>query len=302
MRSRGMSAICVWQNMHQIKKKFPDNDLDKNFRANFSTVLILGGADPDTNEELSKLFGTMTIHKQTTGETTGGQSSHSENEDVMEKKLCPPEMIADIEKDGFMPIYIKGTRPLWAEKCQLQDNPLLPLLTRKQAYIVRKKISVSMDRIDRNKSPCEQLPEVLTGAAAEDFLRQCEEDGIKVISITDEDIDAMDVLLRNKRDFSGRDPTTQEYWKQLRINSQKVLKEVERSKLDYDSFTEKEILVVQRLRNLGFSHRQINSLSPLIRDGYSCEKIKEYFNERMDIGEIDDFVRRLLKVEKQVVS
>lgn len=301
MRSRGMSAICVWQNMHQIKKKFPENDLDKNFRANFSTVLILGGPDPDTNEELSKLFGTMTIHKQTTGETTGGQGSHSENEDVMEKKLCPPEMIGDIEKDGFMPIYIKGTDPLWAKKCQLQDNVLLPLLTRKKAYKVKEKISVGKTRIDRNKSPCEQIPDVLIGKAAEDFLNQCEDEGIKVITLEDKDIDAMNVLFKSKQDFKGQDPTTKEYWKQLHIQSENVLKELNKSKLDYNSFNEKEILEVQKLRNTGFSLRQINSLGPLIRNGYSCEDIREYFNERLDVSEIDSFVNCLLEQQKQVV-
>ena len=301
MRSRGMSAICVWQNMHQIKKKFPENDLDKNFRANFSTVLILGGPDPDTNEELSKLFGTMTIHKQTTGETTGGQGSHSENEDVMEKKLCPPEMIGNIEKDGFMPVYVKGTNPLWAKKCQLQDNVLLPLLTRKNAYKVKEKISIGKDHIDRNKSPCEQLPDVLVGASAEAFLKQCEEEGVKVITVTDQDIDAMDILFKSKKEFIGHDPTTKEYWKQLHIQSQKVMKEAEKNRLDYDSFNEKEILVVQRLRNSGFSFRQINSLSPLIRKGYSCDMIKEYFNDRLDTEEIELFVSRLLKQKSDVL-
>lgn len=301
MRSRGMSAICVWQNMHQIKKKFPENDMDKNFRANFATVLILGGADPDTNEELSKLFGSMTIHKQTTGTTTGGQGSHSENEDVMEKKLCPPEMIADIEKDGFMPIYIKGTNPLWAEKCQLQNNVLLPLLTRKKAYTVKKKIQVGKNRIDRNKSPCEQLPDILIGADAEAFLNQCEEEGIKVITLTDDDIDAMSVLFRNNKEFTGQDPTTQEYWKQLHIQSELTLKEERKRRLNYDDYNEKEILVIQKLRNCGFSFRQINSLSPLIRNGYSCEQIMEYFGKHLDPIEMESFVERLLK-SKQLNS
>ena len=301
MRSRGMSAICVWQNLHQIKKKFPENDLDKNFRENFSTVLILGGPGPDTNEELSKLFGTMTIHKQTTGETTGGQGSHSENEDVMEKKLCPPEMIADIEKDGFMPIYIKGTNPLWAEKCQLQNHALLPLLTRKQAYKVKEKISVGMTRLDRNKSPCEQIPEILIGKAAEDFFKQCDDEGIKVINLTDKDIDALEIVFRNDKEFNGRDPTTKEYWRQLHKRSEQVLKEQEKNRLDYDSFNEKEILEVQKLRNLGFSFRQINSLAPLVRAGYRCDEIKEYFGTHLNPGEIERFVDRLLKTRKEAV-
>lgn len=298
MRSRGMSAICVWQNMHQIKKKFPENDLDKNFRANFSTVLILGGPDPDTNEELSKLFGTMTIHKQTTGETKGGQGSHSENEDVMEKKLCSPEMIGNITKDGFMPIYVKGTDPLWAEKCQLQNNVLLPLLTRKKPYTVKEKIKVGMTNYDKSKSPCEQIPEILIGNEADKFIHQCEEEGLKVIELKDCDIDAMNVVFNNNSEFNGRDPTTQEYWRKLYQLSDSVLKERELNMLNYDIYDEEELLEVQKLRNAEFSFRQINSLTPLIKSGVKSEYIKEYFSTNLSISEIDMFVERLLHSQK----
>lgn len=43
MRSRGISVVIIVQNLLQYKDKFPQNDQDKNLRANMSTTIILGG-------------------------------------------------------------------------------------------------------------------------------------------------------------------------------------------------------------------------------------------------------------------
>lgn len=78
MRSRGISVVIIVQNLLQYKDKFPQNDQDKNLRANMSTTIILGGPDEDSCKTLSEEFGKHTIHKQTTGLTRGGQGSSSE--------------------------------------------------------------------------------------------------------------------------------------------------------------------------------------------------------------------------------
>ena len=161
MRSRGISVIIIIQNLQQLKDKFPKNDQDKNLRSNMSTCLILGGPDMESCETLSKEFSKETINKQTTGLTRGSQGSSSENEDVMEHALLPPEKIFEMKKDGPCAIRVKGTHPLWVSKVRFEKSPLMPLLTRKKHYkFSDRKELVPKTRYDFTKSPCEQLPEV----------------------------------------------------------------------------------------------------------------------------------------------
>ena len=52
---------------------------------------------------------------------------------------------------------------------------------------------------------------------------------------------------------------------------------------------------MQRLRNTGFSGRQINALAVLIHGGYSYEELVKYFNTTMLVDDIKSFTDRLSK-------
>ena len=297
MRSRGISVVIIVQNLLQLKDKFPENDQDKNLRSNMSTTIILGGPDMESCQTLQEEFGKHTIHKQTTGLTRGMQGSFSENEDVMEHYLFPAQDIHNMAKDGPCAVKVKGTNPLFVKKVQFQNSPLCPLLTRKNPYTIKKKCLLEPIRYDYGKSPCEQLPDILIGKSAEQYLKQCEEEGVKVVRLTEMDLDALSVLESHDKRIPGKDATTNEFWRAVYENTEKVLKEEKRNEIDMDSYNNNQIIAVQRLRNTGFSPKQINALNGLIKVGYNFEEIIKYFNNNMSVDEIEYFSARLKEIQ-----
>lgn len=303
MRSRGMSAIVIIQNLIQLKRKFPKFDMDKDLIANMCTTIILGGPDPDSCEFLSKLFGTMTIHKQTTGLTRGMQASSSENEDVMEKPLFSPEDMYGMNKDGPCAIAVKGAYPLWVTKCRFELSPMYPLLTREEAYRVNRKKKLKTAKYDYSKSPCEQIPKLYMGNKAKKILQHCKADKIPVIKITEADIEAYTVLERYKKEQAGmlgNDVSTEAFWELLHKNKEFVLEENRRNSLDIEMYDDTAFITVQKLRNAGFEANKINVLNPLIVTGMKYEEIITFFRPDMEIEEIQLFATRLAKIKQKV--
>ena len=300
MRSRGISVIAIIQNLYQLKDKFPKNDQDKNLRSNMAIKLILGAPnDMNTCEELSKEFGNRTIHKQTTGLSRGSQGSFSENEDVMQMPLFPPEDIMSMDKEGPLAMRLAETNPLLVEKVRFEDSPLLPLLTRKNHYKPKQKVVIGKTLMDRNKSPCEQFPDFIFGKDAEAFVKNCLEDGIKVVSITEKELDAVATLDNHNIPLTGSDATTKEYWKKIGESTERALEEAKRNSLDLDSYNGNQIITVQKLRNAGFEPSQINALNELIRAGYPYEELITYFGTHMAAKEILDFAGRLARLQNK---
>lgn len=301
MRSREMSAIAIIQNVIQLKRKFPKFDMDKDLMGNMSITQILGGPDPDSCEYLTKLFGTMTIHKQTTGLSRGGQGSYSENEDVMQKPLFSAEAMYDMDKDGPCAIRVKGTPPLWVPKVQFQNSPLFPLLTRKdRPYKSRKKHTVKRKTDFRARNPCELIPDFFVGTDAENFINDCRDEGIPVVTLSAEDVEALAFAERSNI-TRGYDVTTKEFLQQIRDNTRQYKKTRQENTLDFDSYgnDNDKIFLVQRLKNIGFSVAQIRALDCLIRMGSDLEEIDTYFNKMMSAREISDFAARLAKAKEK---
>lgn len=299
MRSRGISVVIIVQNLLQLKDKFPENDQDKNLRSNMSTTIILGGPDQESCKTLSEEFGKHTIHKQTTGLTRGGQGSSSENEDVMEHYLFPAQDIYGMAKDGRCAIKVKGADPLWVDKVQFQNSPLCPLLTRKNPYVVKKKVDIVAESYDYEKSDYEQLPDLIVGDAAEAYLKQCEEEGIQIINIGDMELDSFIVLKEHEKKIPGKNAGTNQFWKNIIQNTAKIIEEEKKKEIDFDLFSNEQIIVIQRLRNIGFEAVQINALTELIQTAYSFEDIIKYFNSSMSVEEIQTFSHRLANMKRQ---
>ena len=294
MRSRGMSAIVIIQNLIQLKRKFPKFDMDKDLIANMSIIDILGAPDQDSCEYLSKAFGNRTIHKQTTGLSRGTQGSFSENEDVMQMPLFSPEEMYRMNKDGPCAIVVKGTDPLFVPKCKFEKSPLYPLLTRKVPYVTKLNDGFKVQVLDRKKSPCEQIPEFFIGREADEYLEKCKADGnVKILKLTEQDIDSLSILERENKEILGKDASTKEFWKQIRIQTEKAVKEKAARELNFDQYDAKELLVVQRLKNAGFSSRQIKALESLIKAEIAFDEITLYFNTEMPVTEIEYMAPRL---------
>ena len=298
MRSRGISVVIIVQNLLQLKDKFPQNDQDKNLRSNMSTTIILGGPDQESCKTLSEEFGKHTIHKQTTGLTRGMQGSSSENEDVMEHYLFPAQDIYGMAKDGPCAINVKGANPLWVNKVQFQNSPLCPLLTRKNPYVVKKKIDAVVKVYDYDKTVFEQLPDFQSGAGAEIYLKQCEEAGIQVINLDDMALDSLIVLDEHDIKIPGKNAGTKEFWRNLIQNTKEVVEEDQKNVIDFDRYSDDQIIVIQQLRNAGFEPIQINALMELVEAGYSFDNIIKYFSGTMAVDEIQAFAHRLANMKK----
>ena len=294
MRSRGMSAIIILQSLVQLKKKFPKYDIDKELISNMAIVDILGAPAWEDCEYLSKLFGTMTIRKKTTGKSDGATKSHSENEDVMKKPLFSPESIQKMDKNGPCAIYMKGTDPLWVNKVQLQNSPLCPLLTRKDhPYVPQRRLRT----VSANGG---RVPKLHVGKDAENFLAECRKKDVHVIHLTENDIDAINVLDRHTSCLPGKNPETKTYWDTLAQRAREVMLQEEADRINYAEYTVSQVKVLQKLANTGYSAAQIKELDPLILQNITIEELTEYFNPDMSIAKIQEFVpfmKRILNGE-----
>ncbi len=299
MRSRGMSIVMIIQNYYQLKDKFPKNDKDKNLRSNMAVKMVLGAPnDMETCETLSKEFGNMTINKRTTGISRGAQGSSSENEDVMQKPLFPPEDILKMAKDGPLAMRLAETDPLLVEKVCFENSPLKPLLTRKKPYRSKHKISAGMNEIDEGKSVLEQIPDILFGSSADALLKQCKEEGIAIVKISDKELNAIAVLDSRNIPIPGQNAATAAYWNGVAEATVRMIEEQRINSLNMDSYTTEQVIVVQRLRNAGFEPNQINAMNRLIHMKYTFDEIITYFGPHMSYQEIEDFAERLYAARK----
>jgi len=302
MRSRGISVVIIIQNLLQLKDKFPKNDQDKNLRSNMSTTIVLGGPDMESCKTLSEEFGKHTIHKQTTGLTRGGQGSSSENEDVMEHSLFPADKIYTMAKDGPCAVKVKGADPLWVNKVQFQNSPLCPLLTRKNPYRIKQNEIFRPVKYDFTKSPIDQLPKIYFGEDADLLLKQAEEQGVRVAVMNESDLDAISVLEDKKQDLPGVNASTKEFWKNVYKKTAGVIEDEKKSIISFDFYSNDQIVVVQMLKNAGFSGLQINAMSGLVNKDYSFDELTKLFNKDMAASEISEFSERLLNINtKQIV-
>lgn len=306
MRSRGMSVIAILQNLMQLKNKFPNNDLDKNFMGNFATTMVLGGPDIDSAEILSKMFGKQTINKQTSGNTHGSQPSSSTNEDRIEAPLFSPDAIFQMDKDGPLAMVVKGADPLYEPKVPFEDSPLKPLLTRKKPYRVKRnkpKLGTAI-QIDHTKSICEQLEgiQVYYGKEADEYIEQCKKNNGRITILTEKDIDMLSILDRRNKKIMGFDSSTKEFWNQISRTTDEVLRQEKANEIDYEKYSIEQIKLIQRLRNMQFTPKQINAMESLILKDISFDEITKYFGPHLDAEDIKQFADKLTNINKNILQ
>lgn len=120
-RSFGIGIVPILQSLEQIKSMYKDDwgvIVD-----NCNELLFLGSiTHMDTLEYMSKLIGTGTFDKRTTGRTRGRQGSSSENFDVVGRELMKPDEIKKIPKTHC--IFNVGDRaPFYSEKFKYETHP-----------------------------------------------------------------------------------------------------------------------------------------------------------------------------------
>lgn len=301
MRSRNMSAVIIVQNLIQLKRKFPKFDMDKDLIGNCSIIDILGAPDMDSCEYLSKHFGTQTIHKASDSDAKDYKGQSSRSEDVMQKSLLSAEDIFAMKKDGECAIVVKGTDPLFETKCKMENTPFVKLLCRKYNPYDPKKRKAER-QIERRK----ERGFFFVGKAAKDKAKELRENGVKVIRITADDAECMELAVKSKQEIPSCNMTEAQR-EMLRQNHKKYLEEHEQVKeLDFDDYRElgddseeakqkmrARVICAKKLQVMGYSNAHIRQMHKLIMAGQTAEEISSIISKDERLSDIKALINIL---------
>ncbi len=123
MRSRGISASIIIQNLAQLKTMFKaDKDMWETVMGNCDTLLYLGGNETSTHEVISKMLGKATIDTRSYGLSRGRNGNYSTNKQVIGRELLLPNEVREIDNE-YGVLFIRGTKPIWDRKYRLESHP-----------------------------------------------------------------------------------------------------------------------------------------------------------------------------------
>jgi type IV secretion system protein VirD4 len=123
MRSRGISASIIIQNLAQLKSMFKgDRDMWETVMGNCDTLLYLGGNETSTHEVISKMLGKATIDTRSYGLSRGRNGNYSTNRQIIGRELLLPNEVREIDND-YGVLFIRGAKPVWDKKFKLESHP-----------------------------------------------------------------------------------------------------------------------------------------------------------------------------------
>lgn len=122
MRSRGISASIIIQNLAQLKSMFKgDRDMWENILGNCDSLLYLGGNETSTHDVISKMLGKATIDTRSYGHSRGRNGNYSTNKQIIGRELLLPNEVREID-NAYGVLFIRGAKPVWDEKFRLQTH------------------------------------------------------------------------------------------------------------------------------------------------------------------------------------
>lgn len=120
MRSRGLSATIILQNLAQLKALY-EKDYDS-IISNCDTRLFLGGNDPTTLEYINKQLGKETIQTNTYGHSRGRSGQYSTNLQQTGRDLMTPDELARMDKRDSI-LLLRGEYPIRDRKIDVTRHP-----------------------------------------------------------------------------------------------------------------------------------------------------------------------------------
>ncbi|WP_432565034.1 VirD4-like conjugal transfer protein, CD1115 family [Kineococcus sp. SYSU DK003] len=113
IRSRGMNAVVIVQNLAQLKSLHKDDW--QTVLGNCDSLLFLGGNETETAEYLSKRLGSETIKVEETSQSKGSQGSWSRSLRNVKRELMTPDEIGRLPDDECL-YFLRGCRPFRSRK------------------------------------------------------------------------------------------------------------------------------------------------------------------------------------------
>ena len=127
MRSRGISASIIIQNLAQLKSMFKgDRDMWENILGNCDSLLYLGGNETSTHDVISRMLGKATIDTRSYGHSRGRNGNYSTNKQIIGRELLLPNEVREID-NAYGVLFIRGAKPVWDKKFKLETHSKNPL-------------------------------------------------------------------------------------------------------------------------------------------------------------------------------
>ncbi len=123
MRSRGISASIILQNLSQLKGIFKSTQHAwETIVGNTDTFLYLGGNEQSTHKYVSELLGKSTIRFNTHNKTKGRMGSYTINGQLSGRDLLAPDEVRLLDND-YAILFIRGAKPVMDKKYDLLAHP-----------------------------------------------------------------------------------------------------------------------------------------------------------------------------------
>lgn len=194
MRKYDISCSVILQNLNQLEKMY-EKDY-KSIVGNCDTTVFLGSGEKDTMEYFSKVLGSTTIYKKSTGESLGRNRSISRNEDVIKRELMTPDEIGVMDNDLSI-ITIRGERPFKDQKFDYTNHPMYQYCgdgdKKKKMFLSDKLIEDLASTFSANNS---NKKEIITKEKNEIVEKELNQVG-KIKDWSGEDIDVLTYLYAN---------------------------------------------------------------------------------------------------------
>nr|WP_302012746.1 TraM recognition domain-containing protein [uncultured Adlercreutzia sp.] len=120
MRSRGISASIILQNLAQLKALFEKQW--ESIVGNCDTFLYLGGNEQSTHKYVSELLGKETIDTTSNTRSTGRNGNWSTNWQLSGRELLTPDEVRMVDNAEAI-LFVRGERPVMDEKYDLARHP-----------------------------------------------------------------------------------------------------------------------------------------------------------------------------------
>ena len=120
IRSREISACLVLQARSQLKAIYKDNA--DTIVGNMDSQIFLGGSEPTTLKDLSKMLGKETIDAFNTSDTRGNSPSYGTTFQKMGHELLSRDELAVLD-GGKCILQLRGVRPFLSDKYDLTQHP-----------------------------------------------------------------------------------------------------------------------------------------------------------------------------------
>lgn len=120
MRSRGISASIILQNLAQLKALFEKQW--ESIVGNCDTFLYLGGNEQSTHKYVSELLGKETIDTTSNTRSTGRNGNWTTNWQLSGRELLTPDEVRMVDNAEAI-LFVRGERPVMDGKYDLARHP-----------------------------------------------------------------------------------------------------------------------------------------------------------------------------------